>query len=154
VPLVQQQQALPPPVKRSIHPLVWLGAALFIMLVGWTAFNTLGSLLQAWQENATYGYPRTFQVEANVGHNGRTSHFICLNLRGEMQVIELQSGHPEAAKIYTVLVLPPDQDRVPCTLTFTDINGDGKTDMLVHIGSSTEIPMYNTGSGFQSQPPK
>ena len=151
---VRQRQAAPPPAKRSIHPLIWLVAALLIMLLGWTAFNTLGSLVQSLQENATYGYPRTFQVDANVGHNGRTSHFICLNLRGEIQVIELQTGHPESAKIYTVLVLPPDQDRVPCTLTFTDINGDGKTDLLVHIGSSTEIPMYNNGTGFQSQPPK
>ena len=151
---VRQRQAAPPPAKRSIHPLIWLVAALLIMLLGWTAFNTLGSLVQSLQENATYGYPRTFQVDANVGHNGRTSHFICLNLRGEIQVIELQAGHPESAKIYTVLVLPADQDRVPCTLTFTDINGDGKTDMLVHIGNSTEIPMYNNGSTFQSQPPK
>jgi hypothetical protein len=153
LPMTQQNQ-LPPPdaEKKHIHWLVWVGIALFIMIAGWTGLNALGSFIHDRQDDLTYGYPRTYQTDANVGHYGRVSHFICLNLHGEIEVIETQPGHPEASKIYTVMVLPTDQDRVPVTITFEDINGDGKLDALVHIGS-TEIPMYNNGTTFQSQPP-
>jgi hypothetical protein len=150
-PLLQREEA--PPAKRRLHWLIFVGLALFVMMIGWTGLNALGSFIQEKQDDLTYGYPRTYQTDQHVGHNGRVSHFLCLNFHGEIQVIELQSGHPEAAKIYTILVLPKNQDHVPCTLSFEDINGDGKVDLLVHIGS-TEIPLYNNGTTFQSQPPK
>jgi hypothetical protein len=150
-PLIQQEQTAPQK-KRHSHWLIWVGIALFVMMIGWTGFNALGSWIHDRQDDLTYGYPRTFQIDANVGHYGRVSHFLCLNLHGEIQIIELQKGHPEAAKIYTVMVLPADQDRVPVTISFEDINGDNKIDALVHVGG-TEIPMYNNGTTFQSQPP-
>jgi len=149
-PLVQRTEA--PPAKRRIHWLVWGGIAMLVMIVGWTGLNALGSFIHDRQDDFTYGSPRTYQTDANVGHNGRVSHFLCLNLHGEIEVIETQPGHPEASKVYVILVLPKDQDRVPVTISFQDINGDGKLDGLVHIGS-TEIPMYNNGTTFQSQPP-
>jgi len=153
LPITPQKQLPPPePEKKRIHWLVWVGMLLLVMIIGWTGLNALGSWIQEKQDDLTYGYPRTYQTVQNVGHNGRVSHFLCLNFHGEIQVIELQSGHPEAAKIYTILVLPKNQDHVPCTLSFEDINDDGKVDALIHVGS-TEIPLYNNGSGFQSQPP-
>ncbi|SRR6266568_888081 len=153
VPLLRtRQEEAPPPEKRRIHPLIWVGLALCIMMIGWVAFNGLSSWIHDRQDDLTYGYPRTYQTDANVGHFGRVSHFICLNLHGEIQVIELQQRHPEAAKIYAVIVLPADQDRVPVTISFQDINGDNKIDALVHVGG-TEIPLYNNGVTFQSQPP-
>ena len=36
-------------------------------------------------------------------------------------MIETQKGHPEAAKIYVVVVLPQDQARLPVTITFQDM---------------------------------
>jgi hypothetical protein len=144
-----QLQAQP---RKRLHWLVWVGVALFIMIVGWVALSAVGQWWQGVEDTWTYGMPRTYQTDANVGHNGRLSHFIVLNHQGEILVIELQRGHPEASKIYTVTVLPADQASVPATITFGDINGDGKVDALVHVGA-TEIPMYNNGAGFQSQPP-
>ncbi len=144
-----QQQAKQ---RKRMHWLVWVGVAMFIMILGWIAFNAVGQWWLGVVDNITYGTPRTYQTDANIGHNGRLSHFIVLNNQGEIQVIELQRGHPEASKIYTVTVLPADQAYLPATITFQDINGDGKVDALVHVGD-TEIPMYNNGTGFQSQPP-
>jgi hypothetical protein len=153
LPMTPQQQLPPPePEKKRLHPLVFVGIALFAMIVGYAALTALGSWWQGVQDDWHYGYPRTFQTDANVGHYGRVSHFVCLNLHGEIEVIETQLGHPEASKIYIVMVLPADQDHVPVTISFQDINGDGKLDGLIHIGA-TEIPMYNNGTTFQSQPP-
>ena len=152
-PLTRTRQGEAPlPARRKIHWLVWVGIALFIMILGGTGLNALGSWIHDRQDDLTYGYPRTYQIDQNVGHYGRVSHFLCLNLQGEIQVIELQKGHPEASKVYVIMVLPADQDRVPVTLSFEDIRGSGKLDALVHVGN-TEIPLYNNGTSFQSQPP-
>ena len=122
------------------------------MLVGWIAFTALDGIIQQKRDDLLYGNPRIFQIDANVGHNGRVSHFIAVNLNGYIEIFETQRGHPEAAKIYVVVVLPQDQARLPGTLSFQDINGDGKLDALVHFGS-TEIPLYNNGTTFQNVPP-
>jgi hypothetical protein len=153
LPMTPHQQLPPPePERKRVHWLVFVGLAMFIMIVGWLVFNALGSWIHDREDDLTYGYPRTYQTDANVGHNGRVSHFLCLNLHGEIEVIETQPGHPEASKVYVIMVLPADQDRVPVTISFQDINGDGKLDGLVHLGA-TEIPLYNNGVTFQSQPP-
>jgi hypothetical protein len=144
-----QPQAIP---KKRIHWFVFVGLAIFIMTFGWIAFNAASAWIQTRMDDFTYGFPRTFQADANIGHYGRESHFICLNLWGEVEIIETQKGHPESSKIYRVVVLPVDQATVPATMSFSDINGDGKVDAIVRVGES-EIPMYNNGTGFQSQPP-
>jgi hypothetical protein len=115
------------------------------MLVGWVLISLLGKVWQTKMDDWTYGNPRTYQTDQDVGHDGRVSHFICLNLNGEIEVIEMQKGHPEASKIYIVTVLPADQASVPATIGFQDINGDGKIDALVHY-ANTEIPLYNMGN--------
>jgi hypothetical protein len=144
-----QEQSMP---GKRVHWLVFVGLAMFIMIMGWIVLTAIGSWWQTKMDDMRYGFPRTFQTDASVGHNARVSHFICLNLQGEVEVIETQKGHPDASKIYRVVVLPQDQDHVPVTISFQDINGDGKVDGLVLVGGS-EIPMYNNGTGFQSQPP-
>jgi hypothetical protein len=42
-------------------------------------------------------------------------------------------------------------DRIPATLTFADVNGDGKTDMIVHCNGN-EIVLYNDGHTFRQTP--
>jgi hypothetical protein len=144
-----QQQAKP---GKRVHWLVFVGLGVFIMILGWIVLTAINSWWQTKIADMKYGFPRTFQTDADVGHNGRVSHFICLNLEGEVEIIEIQKGHPDASKIYKVVVLPQDQASVPVTISFQDINGDGKVDGLVLVGGS-EVPMYNNGTGFQSQPP-
>jgi hypothetical protein len=122
------------------------------MLLGYVGISTLSQWVQRKLDDVTYGYPRVSQLDAEVGHNGRVSHFIALNLHGEMSVIETQKGHPEATKIYPIESLPADQDYLPVTISVQDLNADGKPDLLVRFGDN-EIPMYNNGTGFQAQPP-
>ncbi len=142
----------PPEGKKQKNWLFSVSLVVSIMLAGWLLFSMLGSWIHTKMDDFTYGFPRTYQVDQDVGHFGRVSHFLCLNLNGEIEVLETQKGHPEVAKIYVVVVLPQDQAGLPVTISFQDINADGKLDALVHYGS-TEIPLYNNGTTFQSQPP-
>ncbi len=146
-----QQVQTEPATKQRKHWLFWLGCIFCIMLVGWTVLSLLSGFLQHKRDDLLYGNPRTFQIDAVVGHYGRVSHFVAVNLDGYIEIFETQRGHPEAAKIYTptaLLINPTD----PVILSFQDVNGDGKPDMIITSPSFQEV-MFNNGSSFQSQPP-
>ena len=83
--------------KSRRHWLFWLGCIFCIMLVGWTVLSLLSGFLQHKRDDLFYGTPRTFQTDAIVGHNGRVSHFVAVNLDGYIEIFETQRGHPEAA---------------------------------------------------------
>src|SRR6266566_3489537 len=146
----------PPPQPEPVttqrkHWLFWLGLVFCIMLLGWTVLSVLSGFLVHKRDDLIYGNPRTYQTDATVGHNGRVSHFTAINLDGYIEIFETQRGHPEAAKIYTpnaLLINPAD----PVILSFQDVNGDGKPDMLITAPSFQEV-MFNNGTSFQSQPP-
>ena len=127
-----------------------LMAALFLMV------NSLGSWWQIHQDDATYGRPRTYQVDAVVGHNdsaANPSHFIFLNLNRHVEIIELPGGDTTHARIYTGPTLFGNgQDLTPVTGEFKDVNGDGKLDMIVHI--QDQVLVYiNDGTQFVPQQP-
>ena len=90
-----------------------LMAALFLMM------NTLGSWWQIHQDDVTYGRPRTYQVDAVVGHNDSVtnpSHFIFLNLNRHVVIIELPGGDTTHARIYNGPTLFGNgQDLTPVT---------------------------------------
>jgi hypothetical protein len=125
-----------------------LMAALFLML------NTLGSWWQVHQDDVTYGRPRTYQVDAVVGHNdsaSNPSHFIFLNLNRHVVIMELPGGDTSHARIYNGPTLFGDgQDLTPVTAEFRDVNGDGKPDMIVHI-QDQRLVFINDGTQFVPQ---
>jgi len=127
-----------------------LMAALFLMI------NTLGSWWQIHQDDVTYGRPRTYQVDAVVGHNdspANPSHFIFLNLNRHVEIIEFPGGDTTHARIYSGPTLFGNgQDLTPVTGEFKDVNGDGKLDMIVHI--QDQVLVYiNDGTQFVPQQP-
>jgi hypothetical protein len=129
---------------------------MFIMILGWVALGALGAWWQTAQDDWHFGRPRTFQVDAVVGHNNDSaanpSHFLTINLNRHVEVIELPAGDPSKARIYSgPLLLGQGQDLTPVTLSFQDVNGDGKPDMLVWV-ADTHFVFLNDGSGFQ--PPR
>jgi len=92
-----------PPPKKSKHYLVYIGIGMVAMLALWVGFQMLGSLWSEHQLDATYGFPRTYQVDEVVGHDDSTSHpthFIFLNLKGRVVIIELPGGKSANARIY------------------------------------------------------
>lgn len=145
------------PVQRRSHAhwLLFIGVGMMTMLMLWV----LGTMLVNWwhvtQDDWHYGRPRTFQIDARVGHNDEViaSHFIAMNLNRHIIIIEFPGGDLTRAKDYTGPTLFGDgQDLTPVTLSFKDVNGDGKLDMLVHIQDQTFV-FINDGTVFRPQKP-
>lgn len=159
-PAARKVTQLPRPAKKSggsgrvwhTHPLFYLGIGMIVMLVLWG----LLSLLVGWWTNTWndihYGYPRTFQVDAVVGHNdspGNPSHFIAVNLKGRIEIIEFPGGDGSKARIYIGPQLYGNgEDLVPVTLSFDDVYGNHQPDMILHF-QNTQIVFVNANGGFR-----
>jgi hypothetical protein len=150
--------ALPPgqAQRRShVHWLLFVGVGMIAMLALWVLGNLAVDWWNVTQDDWHYGRPRTFQIDARVGHNDDVtpSHFIAVNLNRHIIIIEFPGGDPTKAKDYLGPTLFGDgQDLTPVTLNFKDVNGDGKLDMIVHIQDQTFV-FLNDGAQFRPQKP-
>jgi hypothetical protein len=142
---------------HGAHPLLYLGIGMIFMLALWTLLTIAVSWWNTTWDDIHYGRPRTFQTDAFVGHNestGTPSHFIAINLNGHVEVIELPGGDGSKARIY----LGPQfygagDDLIPVTLSFADVNGDHRPDMIIHVQSS-RIVFINDQGGFRPLRPE
>lgn len=142
--------------KRSLlygaHPLLYLGIGMIAMLALWTLFTTAVSWWNTTWDDIQYGRPRSFQIDAYVGHNeaaGTPSHFIAINLNGRIEIIEFPGGDGSKARIYLGPQLyGTGDDLIPVTLSFADVNGDHHPDMIMHFQSS-RIVFINDQGGFR-----
>ena len=137
-------------------PLIAVVVGMLLMATLFLMLNTLGSWWQVHQDDVTYGRPRTYQVDAVVGHNDSVtnpSHFIFLNLNRHVVIIELPGGDTTHARIYNGPTLFGNgQDLTPVTAVFKDVNGDGKIDMIVQI-QDQRLVFINDGTQFVPQQP-
>lgn len=135
--------------RPRFHWTVLLGMAMFTMLIGWVLLTMLANWWQVTQDDWHYGRPRTFQVDMIVGHNDSAtnpSHFLAINLQRHIQVIEFPGGDASKAKIYTgPTLVGPGQELAVVTLTFKDVNGDGKLDMIVNVQDSHFVFINDKG---------
>jgi hypothetical protein len=153
IPVRRQErrtEALPPQGK---HPMFYIGICLVIMTLFLTCFVLIPPALQKWSDDRTYGYPRTYQTDANVGHGG-VEHFIALNNHGTVEVLEIPSNPSTAnqPRLYIIVRLSSQgADLVPATVSFPDVNGGGKPDMQVEVldGSNPSVwILFNNGTTF------
>jgi hypothetical protein len=139
--------------RQGKHPLFYIGICLVIMTLFLTGFVLIPPAMQKWNDDRIYGYPRTFQVDANVGHgdsNFPVSHFIALNLNGRIEVIEMPKGDEGKLQPHLYLIARlamQGSDLVPVTVSFGDMNGDGKPDMIVTF-NGTQWIWFNNGTMF------
>ncbi len=146
-------RASPPQEKRHMHWLLWIGVGMLVMIAGWILFSSASTWWANQQNTWSYGLPRTYQTDQVVGHAdsvAHPSHFIALNLNGHIDVIELPGGDTTHARIYTGPELfGVDAMLTPVTLSFKDVNGDGKPDLLLHVQDQT-IVFLNDGNQFKT----
>lgn len=138
--------------SASLATLVGVGmsfALLVILLAQW-----LGGWVSLASDDLHYGRPRTFQTDAFVGHEqtGQPSHFVALNIKGQIEVIELPGNDAAHARIFIGPRLTGSHvELIPITLQFVDPHHTHYPDMLLHIGPNTVL-FHNTHTGFQLQP--
>lgn len=146
-----QRTARAPKPRRRVHWLFFVGIGLLIMLAGYMSLNAFTTWWQVHTDDGTYGRPRTYQIDAVVGHGdsrANLSHFIAINLNRHVSIIEFPGGQAAKAVIYSgPVLLGNGQDLTPVTLTFSDVNGDGKVDMLLHILDQSMVYL-NNGTRF------
>ena len=139
------------PRRWRLHPLLIVGLALIIAILGWVVFTSVATWVTNTENHWQYGYPRTAQYDVVVGHQdsaAHPSHFIALNDNGQVEVIEFPGGDTSHARIYTgVAIVGQNANLVPVTLAFRDVNGDGKLDMIVIAGNARYV-FLNEGGQF------
>ena len=139
--------------RNAPHPMVYLGVSMLIAVVFIAGYIYIPPAWQRHVDDVTYGYPRTFQTDANVGHGG-VSHFIVLNLHGTIEVIE-DPPNPTKTKPQLYLITQfgnSGADLLPATVSFSDLNADGKPDMQVTVYNGTNPTIYilfNDGTTFK-----
>jgi hypothetical protein len=141
--------ARPPRHGPHMHPLFYLGLSMFIMLLGWMALSFFLQWWQVTQDDWHFGRPRTFQIDAVVGHGdtpASPSHFIALNLNRHIEIIEIPGGDATHMRVYLGPILVGEgQELAVVTLSFRDVNGDGLPDMLVRVQDSTIVFLNEKG---------
>ena len=144
------------PFMPRFHWTVLLGMAMFIMVVGWVLLTMVANWWQVTQDDWHYGRPRTFQTDMVVGHDdsaANPSHFLALNLNRHIQIIEFPGGDSSKAKIYIgPTLVGSGQELAVVTLTFKDVNGDGKLDMIVNVQDSHFVFINDSGQFRPARP--
>lgn len=136
--------------RQQAHPLLYLGVGMLVMLLLWTALSAAFGWFTTILDDIHYGYPRTYQVDAWVGHEqtGSPSHFIAINLHGHIEIIEMPGGDAAHARIYVgPQLFGANSDLVPVTLDFVDVNGDQNPDMIVNFQGSRVVFINDKGKG-------
>ena len=142
--------------RRRVHWLVFVGLFMLTMLIGWVGLTMLANWWQVTQDDWHYGRPRTYQTDMVVGHNdsaGSPSHFIAINYNRHIEIIEFPGGDISHAKLYLGPSLFGDgEDLAVVTVSFKDVNGDGKPDMIINV-ANTHIIYINDNGQFRPLKP-
>jgi hypothetical protein len=170
VPKRTSRHQLPPPqperyteeveaiakAKRHLHPLLYLGVGMLAMAALFLLLSSAATWIQTTKDDLTYGRPRTFNIDAVVGHNdsaANPSHFIAINLNRHVEVIEQPGGDASKMRVYQITTLFGDnEDLTPVTLSIRDLTGYGKLDMLIHIDNTTIAYINDNGSFRPARP--
>ncbi len=125
--------------------------ALYVMLsmvVEWT---------QVKLDDFQYGRPRTFQLDAYVGHSetdGVPSHFVAMNLNRRVTVLEMPGS--DSSKVSTITgpyLFGQGEDLTPVQLNAQDVNADGKPDLVVSV-KNEQLIYLNDGATFKLMTPE
>src|SRR5262245_14655692 len=138
--------------RSRFHPLFFLGLGMLATLALIAVLSVVTNWFATTLDDLRYGRPRTFQVDAYVGQNessGNPSHFLAVKLRGRIEVIELPGGDASHARIYIGPQLyGSNADLIPVAISFIDVNGDHKPDMIINF-EGTQVVFINDQGGFR-----
>src|SRR5450755_4654803 len=141
------------PVRRLLPAHFLLTVfGIFLLVIVLALFLTMYAFpaLRGWNDDRLYGYPRTFHLRADVGHGTAArpySDFTVENVRCSIYVVEIGESNPTPTLIHFYFIIrltSESNDRVAITaITFSDMNNDGKPDMLVTLENGSTFVFYN-----------
>jgi hypothetical protein len=91
-----------------MHPLLYVGVGMLAMVAFFLVLSSAATWVEQKKDDLTYGRPRTFQLDAVVGHHdsaANPSHFIALNLNRHVEVIEIPGGDSTRERVYLITIL-------------------------------------------------
>lgn len=143
-----------PPLARPLQQVrpfaIAVGAAIAVLLL-YLLTSTLVGWLGTKSDDLQYGRPRTFQLDAYVGHDetaANPTHFIAINLNHQVDIIELPGGDVSKARaISGPYLFGSGEDLTPVRLEVRDVNGDNRPDLLVDI-KNEQVVYINSGTDF------
>ncbi|GHO95220.1 hypothetical protein KSF_052680 [Reticulibacter mediterranei] len=142
----------PAPRRARLPHIMIVGGSI---VVGITLALVVPPLWTSGMNQVQYGFPRLSQVEATVGHGttqAPSTRFLAMNNHGLIEVVEIPTGTPGKDDLHLYLVAQlsgKEADQAPVTISFEDVNGDHKPDMVVTC-SDNKFILYNDGHRFKN----
>jgi hypothetical protein len=102
-------------------------------------------------DDLRYGRPRTFQIEAFVGHHeeqGKPTRMIAMNMNRQIVVMVIPGG--DATNVHTLkgpYLFGDGEDLTPATLRLEDVNRDQNVDLILQV-KNEEIIYMNRDAQF------
>jgi len=131
------------------HWLPSMGVGMLAVLLVWLTGTALVNWWQGGQDAGSTRQPPTFQCDAKVGHNDAhtPSHFLVLTLNNHVEVVEFPGGDTTKVLVYHgPLLLGQTSPHDPATVSFKDVNRDGKLDLLLTVGPVKYVYLNDTGA--------
>lgn len=138
--------------QKKVHWLLYVGVGMIAALALWVT----ASAFLAWgtekYNDIIYGNPRIYQTDYVVGHNhdslAHPSHFVALNLHGQIIIVEFPAGDPTKSVDYIgPALIAVGDEKIPIMISFSSVNNDNKVDMIVHIQDKV-VHFCNNGTKF------
>jgi hypothetical protein len=134
---------------KSGHPLVLVGVGMLVTVLVLLVSQVVVPWGMKTADDVHYGYPRTTQEDHYVGHEqaGMPSHFVAMNLQGQITVVELPGGNLKGAQLLVgPRLLGKGADLAPVRLDFV---GEKKHPDLVVVVQSVQVRFHNTGTSYR-----
>ena len=137
---------------RAGQPLVLVGVGMLVTVLVLIVSQVVMPWGMKTADDVHYGYPRTTQEDHVVGHEqgGTPSHFVAMNLQGQITVVELPGGNLKGAQLLVgPRLLGKGADLAPVRLEFV---GEKKHPDLVVTMQGVQVRFHNTGASYRPTP--
>lgn len=136
----------------SLHSFAYIVTVVLALLAVYAVMGNIVAWGQVKIDDLRYGNPRTFHLDAVVGHNdgnGTPTHLVAMNMNRQVIILEMPGG--DASKIRTLVgpyLFGANEDKTPILMRLEDLNQDGSQDLIVSI-KNEEIVYLNRDGEFK-----
>lgn len=135
----------------SLHSVAYIVTIALALIAIYGVMGNVFTWVTTRIDDVRYGTPRTFQMDAVVGHEdgpNNPTHLIAMNLNQQVVVIEIPGGDPSKIRTLTgPYLFGATESKTPVLMRLADLNRDGTKDLIV-TAKSEEIVYLNRDGQF------